>query len=111
MILLRLLVAVVAGFAALLGLFLWALLGLARFALALAAGVFFLWALIAGVLYLCTDDPAFLRGFFRMLGMGAVPFALMLALMFAAEEAKDARLRFLQRRRKPPRATDAAFRE
>ena len=40
-----------------------------------------------------------------------MPFALMLALMFAAEEAKDARLRFLQRRREAPRATDAAFRE
>jgi hypothetical protein len=110
-ILLRLLAAVLAGFAALLGRFLWALLGLAVLALAGAAGVFFLWALLAGVLYLCTDDPAFLRGFFRTLGMGAVPFALMLALMFAAEEAKDAWHRFLERRRKPPRPTDAAFGE
>ena len=109
MILVRLVVAVLAGFAALFGLFLWALLGLAVLALAGAAAVFFLWALIAGVLYLCTDDPAFLRGFFRTLGMGAVPFALMLALMFATEEAKDASRRFLKRRK--TRLTDAPFRE
>ena len=109
MILVRLVVAVVAGLAALLGLFLWALLGLAVLALAGAAAVFFLWALIAGVLYLGTDDPAFLRHFFRMLGMGAVPFALMLALMFATEEAKDAWSRFLDRRK--ARLTDAPFRE
>ncbi len=63
MIALRLLGAVAAGFAALLGLLLWALLGLAVLALAAAAGVFFLWALIACVLYLGTGDPAFLRGF------------------------------------------------
>ena len=110
MILVRLVMAVVAGFAALLGLFLWALLGLAVLALAGAAAVFFLWALIAGVLYLGTGDPAFLRGFWKMLGMGAAPFALMLALMFATEEAKDARRRFLDRRRKA-RLTDAPFRE
>ncbi len=109
MILVRLLVAVLAGFAALLGLLLWALLGLARFALALAAAVFFLWALIAGVLYLGTDDPAFLRHFFRMLAMGAVPFALMVALMFATEEAADAWRRSADHRRKAPRATDAGF--
>ena len=108
MILVRLLVAVVAGFAALFGLLLWALLGLAGLALAGAAAVFFFWALIAGVLYLGTDDPAFLRGFLKMLAMGAVPFALMLALMFATEEAKDAWRRSVDRRR-APRATDAGF--
>ncbi len=109
MIALRLLVAVVAGFAALFGLVLWALLGLAVLALAGAAAVFFLWALIAGVLYLCTDDPAFLRHFFKMLGMGAVPFALMLVLMFATEEAKDASRRFLKRRK--ARLTEAPVRD
>ena len=110
MILVRLLVAVVAGFAALFGLVLWALLGLAVLALAGAAAVFFLWALIAGVLYLGTDDPAFLGGFFKMLAMGAAPFALMLVLMFATEEAKDAWRRFLDRRRKA-RLTGVPFRE
>ena len=110
MILVRLLVAVLAGFAALFGLFLWALLGLAVLALALAAGVFFLWALFAGAVYLGTGDPALLRHFFRLLGMGAVPFALMLALMFATEEAKDAWRRSADRRRKA-RPTDAPFRE
>ncbi len=109
MILVRLLVAIVAGFAGLLGLFLWALLGLAQLALAGAAAVFFLWALIAGVLYLCTHDPEFLRHFFRMLGLGGVPFALMVALMFGVEEAADAWRRFLDRRRKPPRPADAKF--
>ena len=110
MILVRLLVAVAAGFAALLGVFLSALLGLAVLALAGAAAVFFLWALIAGVLYLCTDDPDFLRHFFRMLGLGAVPFALMMVLMFVTEEAKDAWGRLLERRRMA-RLADAPFRE
>ena len=109
MILVRLLVAVAAGFAALLGVFLSALLGLAVLALAGAAAVFFLWALIGGVLYLGTDDPDFLRHFFRMLGLGAVPFALMMVLMFAVEEAKDASRRFLERRK--ARLTEAPFRE
>ena len=58
-----------------------------------------------------THDPAFLRGSVKMLGMGAAPFALMLVLMFATEEAKDAGRRLLNRRREAPRATDAAFRE
>ena len=79
-------------------------------ALAGAAAVFFLWALIAGVLYLCTDDPDFLRHFFRMLGLGAVPFALMMVLMFVTEEAKDAWGRLLERRRMA-RLADAPFRE
>ncbi len=109
MILVRLVAAVAAGFAALLGVFLSALLGLAVLALAGAAAVFFAWALLAGVLYLCTDDPDFLRHFFKLLGTGAVPFALMLALMFVVEEAKDASRRFLKRRR--ARLTDAPFRE
>ncbi len=108
MILVRLLVAVLAGFAALFGLLLWALLGLAVLALAGAAGVFFVWALFAGALYLGTGDPALVRHCFRLLGMGAAPFALMLALMFATEEAKDAWRRSADRRR-APRATDARF--
>ena len=110
MILVRLLVAVLAGFAALFGLFLRLLLGLVGFALAATAAVFLLGALIAFLFYLETHDPALLRGTFKMLGMGAAPFALMLVLMFATEEAKDAWRRFLDRRRKA-RLTDAPFRE